>query len=107
GGDPILSRAADGIVLIKYGAAQPGVPFINPIFQPLSDGALLPGAQLKFFVDGEIARSFADGEARAPHSHPVLANAGGYFPPIYLDDEAYVVQLKSAAGAVISGPSDN
>lgn len=96
-----------GIVLVKYG--NPGVVFLSPVYQPVRNSRILPGAALKFFADDEIAATYSDPDLSTPLSHPVVANAGGYFPPVYLADPAadYTVQLKDAAGNVIDGPSDN
>lgn len=93
-----------GVVLI---AIRLAAPFVCPVYQPVASGVPRSGAQLKFFVSDAIAKTYADYALTVPLSHPVIANAGGSFPPIYLEDKTYAAQLKNAAGTVISGPDDN
>lgn len=108
GGGANGGNGGSGIVIVRVAAGA--ALFLSPIYQPRSGGSggrIVPGAQLRFFKDGAIAKTYADDELSVPLSHPILADAGGYFPPIYLDSGDYVVQLKDAAGELLSGPPDN
>lgn len=97
----------NGFVGVRWFQGKSNI-YLSPIYRPFADN-VLPGAELKFFADGEIADTFADAELAIKHPHPIRADAGGAFPPIYLGDEqsAYTVQLKDRHGNVIFGPSDN
>lgn len=102
-----IGEGGSGVVILKYGGTAPGVLFLSPVFQPAVSDAVLPGAELKFFLDDAIAAVYANGDATAPLTHPVVADAGGYFPPIYLTDGEEGAQLKNASGTVVFGPADN
>src|SRR5690606_12692338 len=85
----------------------PGVQFLCPLYQPFHGAHTEPGAQLRFIVDGERAPTYADGDFISQLPYPIIADGGGVFPPIYLADEAYTVQLTDAAGNVVFGPPNN
>jgi hypothetical protein len=78
--------------------------FYTPIFVALSDsGAPLPGAKLTFWQSGTTTPSniYADAGLTTPLSNPVIANAAGVFPSIYLDDSVtYRVKLETSAGVL-------
>jgi hypothetical protein len=60
------------------------------------------GARLRFtLTETEEPRdTWADAARTIPHPNPLRANAGGFFPPVYLDDVTeYRVRLDTAAGA--------
>lgn len=61
-----------------------------------------PGASLRFTLAGtdEPRDTWADAARSVPHPNPLRANAGGFFPPVYLDDvTAYRIRLETLAGA--------
>lgn len=61
-----------------------------------------PGARLRFTLTGtdEPRDVYADAARQVPLSNPLRANAGGFFPPVYLDDETvYRIRLETASGA--------
>lgn len=51
------------------------------------DGAPIPGATLTLTDDEDaVVSGYADPECTIPHTNPVVADAGGLFPAIYLPD---------------------
>src|SRR5690606_8610575 len=60
--------------------------FLSPIYHAISDDRPVAGAQLAFFRLGTTTPkdTYAAGDERAEHTNPVVADAGGHFPPIYL-----------------------
>lgn len=55
------------------------------------DGRPIPGATLAFTdTDGDPVASYADPDCTVPQTRPVVADAGGLFPPIYLPDGEYL-----------------
>jgi hypothetical protein len=69
-----------------------------------SGGAPLPGALLQFFLTGTTtpASVYASAALTTPLSNPVVADAGGLFPPIYLDPSAACrCQLLTSGGVVV------
>ena len=64
------------------------------IFAPSPTGAPIPGALLYFYVSGNPGTpldTFADPDLQTPNSNPVVANQYGVFPPIFLQNEDYLV----------------
>jgi hypothetical protein len=62
--------------------------FYSPQFRPLSSaGAILPNCYVQFYAAGttDPADVYADGALTTPLSNPVVADASGEFPAIYLD----------------------
>ncbi len=61
--------------------------FRSPIYHARDNNErTLPGATLAFYeFNGTTPKdTYADGEGVAEHTNPVRADAGGFFPPIYL-----------------------
>jgi hypothetical protein len=51
------------------------------------DGIPVPGAEITLTDDDEnVVSGYADPECTIPHTNPVVADAGGLFPPIYVPD---------------------
>jgi hypothetical protein len=71
----------------------------------------LPGAKLNFYVSGTSTRqnTYTDIDLTVPHANPVVADAEGYFEPIYLDPSLpnYRVTLTTSADVTIDGPIDD
>lgn len=70
--------------------------FHEPFFAPPSDaGATLPGAKLNFYQTGTTTRqdTYTTSALSVAHANPVVADANGRFPPIYLDPS--LVQYKA------------
>ena len=66
-----------------------------------STGAPLPGAQLFFYVTGTDtpAVTYADPALATPNANPVIANADGVFPNIFLDPAVtYKAVLEDSGG---------
>lgn len=61
--------------------------FTLPEQTPLVSGALQPGAKLYFFQTGTTTpqNTYQDNARATPHANPVVADADGTFPAIYLD----------------------
>lgn len=68
-----------------------------------SSGNTLPGAKLYFYAAGTSTPAvvYADVGLGTPLSNPVVANAGGRFQPIYLDDGMYKAVLKTSDDVLI------
>ena len=81
--------------------------FTLPQQVPLTTSAgLYPGAKANFYITQTSTRKsvYTDSGLVTPHSNPVVADANGVFPPIWLaDDEAYRVTLTTSADAVLTG----
>lgn len=82
---------------------EPPLIFRGPIHRAISDeGRPLAGARLTFtLTESETPTNvYADAALKVPLPNPLQADAGGFFPPVYLDDDTeYRVRLKTAAGA--------
>lgn len=77
------------------------LPFI-PAFGSL--GLVAPDSKLYFYLSGTSTpvTVYADADLTTPLSNPVVANAGGRFADIYLDDDVtYRIRLESAFGSLI------
>lgn len=73
-------------------------PAINP------NGLVVPGAQIYFYGTGTttLQTVYADSGLVTPLSNPVMANAAGAWPAIYMDGtKTYRVVLKDSLGAVL------
>ena len=68
-----------------------------------SAGNTLSGAKLYFYEAGTstLKNVYADTELSVALSNPVIANAGGRFAPIYLNDGKYKVALYTADDVLI------
>lgn len=78
--------------------------FFNPIsFYNNSAGIPLEGAKLTFFEAGTTTLKdvFSDEALKIPHTNPVIANANGQFPPIYLKSSKYKIQLRDSKDVVV------
>jgi hypothetical protein len=87
-------------------AADP-IVFRSPVNQTLSGAVPYPGATLTFTSELVVSTYspvdvYADAALSRPLPNPLTANAGGWFPPVYLDDAVtYRVVLADAAGNVL------
>ena len=82
-------------------------PFI-PAFNG-SNSAPAPGAQALFYLSGTTTKTppYADGALSVQLSNPVIADAAGRFPAIYLNDTlSYRVRLLDALGVQIGADID-
>lgn len=75
-------------------------------------GALIPGAKANFYISGTTTTrqdTFTDEALTTPHTNPVIADANGFFEPIYLDDTLeYRVDITDASDSSLPGyPVDN
>lgn len=79
--------------------------FTLPGQTPVSAGSYLPGAKLAFTVTATSTPqdTYQDEALLTPHTNPVVADANGLFPAIYLDPRApsYRVVLKTSADVVV------
>lgn len=76
----------------------------TPILQMQDgNGNPLSGARLSFFRAGTTTKvtTYHDAGATTPHTNPVIADAAGTFPDIYLVDGNYKFELKSSTGVTI------
>lgn len=75
--------------------------FTLPQQIPLRTGAVLPGAKLHFSQTGTSTpqNTYQDIDLTTAHANPVIADANGVFPPIYLDASLpdYRVRLTDAS----------
>ncbi len=88
--------------------------FSLPYAQPVNaNGVPFWGAKLYFYASGTSTplATYADPARATPNANPVVADAAGRFPSIFLGDAAYKVVLKTIAGVTIysadpiSGPT--
>lgn len=84
---------------------DPPYLFRGPKHQALDEsGRPLAGARLIFSItETETpARTYADAELTVPHPNPLVADSGGFFPPVYLDDDiTYRVRLTDRRGELL------
>lgn len=87
---------------------EPPYLFRGPVHQALRDGRTVPGAKLRFTLPGsDTPTDVYGGPGPQPMRRPALpnplrANAGGFFPPVYLDDDAELrVRLETPSGDVL------
>lgn len=81
-------------------------PFI-PAFS--SNGAPVPGARLNFYLTGTSTRTpiYSDAALTIEHTNPVIANASGRYPDIYLDENiTYRVVQTDSLGAPLGDAID-
>lgn len=103
-------ETADGVLrwdLDPYlcDCADPPFLFRGPFFQALStDDRTSPGATITLSITETETptNAYADSDLSVPLPNPLPANAGAFFPPVYLDDAIdYRVRVKTAAGATL------
>lgn len=80
--------------------------FASPWYVPVSGaGTTYPGAKLYFYETGTTTPkdTFSDPDLDPSHVHanPVVADADGQFPPIYLEAGEYKAVLKTSADATL------
>lgn len=79
------------------------------LFQPprmqveSATGAPMSGARLYFYATGTTTpvATYQDADRTVPHAHPVVADASGTFPAIYLPDGQSKAVLKTAADVTV------
>ncbi len=78
-------------------------PVPIPVFNP-STGERAGGAKAYFYVGGTTTplSVFTTDDGAAPHTWPVVADANGVFPPIFIPYGAYGYRVTSATGTIIS-----
>jgi hypothetical protein len=67
-------------------------------YAPDIDGAPLVGGLLYFYASGTATPldTFSDDTLSTPNTNPVVADAHGFFPPIFLQEASYKVVLQDA-----------
>lgn len=78
--------------------------FRPPFFQPDSiNGVPLAGALLYFYVAGTTTpiTVYQDSGLITPHQSPVVADASGIFPAIYVNTTTYKIVLQTSAGVAV------
>lgn len=78
-------------------------PVPIPVFNP-STGERAGGALAYFYVGGTTTplSVYTTDEGTTPHTNPVVADANGVFPPIFIPYGAYGYRVTSATGTIIS-----
>lgn len=78
-------------------------PVPIPVFNP-STGERAGGALAYFYVGGTTTplAVYTTDDGATPHAWPVVADANGVFPPIFIPYGAYGFKLLSATGTIIS-----
>lgn len=78
--------------------------FATPVFQSI-DTAGIPrsGALLYFYQNGTTTPQavYSDNGLTTPLTNPVVADSGGQFPVIYLQNAQYTAKLTDSSGAVV------
>ena len=75
-----------------------------PVWSPVDvNGDVYPGAQLETFASGTTTPlvAFADAALTIPLTNPIIADAKGQFPEIFLDGSGYKLILKDADDVLI------
>lgn len=83
------------------GAAQPWARFYNPHAYAISaTGAPSPGAKAYFYASGTTAplTTYADQSLSTPNPNPVVADASGIFPDVFLQALSYRVVITDSSG---------
>lgn len=82
---------------------MPGLYPLSRQIQLDANGELMPGARLFLFQGGTTTpiSGFKDIGLSSPHPNPILADATGRLPQIFLDDGFYRQRLTDAAGTMI------
>ncbi len=78
--------------------------FRPPYFQPDSvNGVPLAGALLFFYTAGttNLITVYQDSGLITPHASPVVADASGIFPAIYVNTSSYKIVLQTSAGVTV------
>lgn len=78
--------------------------FRPPFFQPDSiNGVPLAGALLYFYTAGTTTpiTVYQDSSKVTPHASPVVADASGIFPAIYVDSATYKIVLQTSLGVTV------
>ena len=76
----------------------------QPVWQVLDgNGTPYPGALARFYVSGTTTplTAYTDIGLSVAHAVPVVADANGAFPPVYLGATAAKVVITSSTGAAI------
>lgn len=78
-------------------------PVPIPVFNP-STGERAGGALAYFYVGGTTTplSVYTTDEGTTPHANPVVADANGVFPPIFIPYGPYGYRVTSATGTIIS-----
>lgn len=78
-------------------------PVPIPVFNP-STGERAGGALAYFYVGGTTTplSVYTTDEGTTPHANPVVADANGVFPPIFIPYGAYGYRVTTATGTTIS-----
>ena len=84
----------------------------NPFIQVVNaNGKPYAGAKLYTYQSGTstLLATYTDAALTTPHANPVVADANGTFPPIYLQKQSYKLILKTSADVTIdeSDPVDS
>lgn len=76
------------------------VPFLQPVN---GSGVPYPAAKLYFYIANTTTPldTYTDAALSVPNAHPVVADANGIFPVIYLGSSTYDVVLKTSADATV------
>lgn len=77
--------------------------FIPPVVRATdSNGTIIPGAKWYFYETGTLNLTpvYTDASLSTPHTNPVIADASGLFPPIYLDPAVTYRATQKTAGDV-------
>ena len=78
--------------------------FTLPKTVPIDGGVVVPGAKANFHLTGTTTNTntYTDAALTVPHANPVIADAAGVFPVIFLDpDIVYRLILNDADDALI------
>jgi hypothetical protein len=76
----------------------------DPHYQAVdANGLPMAGAKLYFYLAGTstLATVYQNADASTPHTNPVVADASGLFPPIYVGDISLKAVLKSALDVTV------
>lgn len=76
----------------------------NPFIQVVNaNGKPYAGAKLYTYQAGTTTplASYANSNLTTPHTNPVIADANGTFPAIYLQKQSYKLRLETSAGVLI------
>jgi hypothetical protein len=79
--------------------------FFNPVVMPVTFNlTVLPGSLMYFYENNSDTPKtvYQDKTGMIPHESPVVADASGAFPPIFLDG-LYSAELKSSSGVTQDG----
>src|SRR5690606_4848979 len=106
----VMLHTADGVLRWDVDpyicdCTDPPYLFRSPKHQALDeDGRVLAAAELMLSVTGTETpmHGYADADRTVPLANPLRADAGGFFPPIYLDDDVdYRVRLSDRHGELV------